>query len=331
MGCFDNIVSLREYCTPQSPTSDIYLNDIGLSKTAIEDIITGDYTTVQSLVDQMITTSIREVISSINIHFSSRIKTHSAIESGVIGVPDGSNDIIAGGGYRGLNCYLYNGNSYLNFELSSLSLHLDYSGSVDVLIYDLNQNVLLDTIPITAVAGQTVEIYPHKKYTSAYNRLNLWIGYDSDGIDSYSTLTRSSVCCGNYGRKSEYVQANGTSVTGDFISANQTNLTQTSGIGIKYSVWCDTEAWLCAYSRMLSTPIAHKVASEIYRRGLMVSPMTRTNNSTTTNSDLMTANFNWHETKYREAMSAILPSIHLPNDNACFVCQSYASNVIILP
>lgn len=331
MGCFDNIVSLREYCTEQSPTSLIYLNDIGLSKSLIEDIITGDYATVQSLVNATISSTIRDVVSTINSNFSNRIKTHSAIETGVVGVPDGSNEIIAGGGNRGIYCSLYNSSSYLNFQLASLSLHLNYTGSVDVLVYDLNTNTLLDTIAVDAVQGERVTVFPHKVYSSSYQNLNLWIGYDSDGIDSFKTVTRSTVCCGNYGRKTEYLSSMGEAVTGDFLVANLTPLTTTSGIGINYSIWCDQESWLCSYARLIAAPVAHKVASELFRRGMMVSPLTRTNNSTTTNADLMKANTEWHWSNYKDGMELLLKSIHLPNDNACFYCHSPVTHKIILP
>lgn len=331
MGCFDNLVSLREYCTAVVPTSGIYLNDLGLSRSLVEDIITGDYATVKSLVDATISSAMRDVVALVNGKFSSRIKTHSAIESGVVGVPDGSNEVVAGGGYRGIQAHLYNSGNYLNFQLASLSLHLDFSGSVDVLIYDLNTNTLLDTIPVTAIAGQVVNVYPQKVYSSHLKNLNLWIGYESTGIDSYKTVTRSTVCCGNFGRKTEYLSASGQSVSGDFISSNLTSLTTTSGISINYSIWCDSEGWLCSYARLIATPVAHKGASEIYRRGMMVSPLTRTNNTTITNPELMKANFEWHIGNYEAGMKMLLNTVHLPNNTACFQCESRVSHKIILP
>jgi len=219
----------------------------------------------------------------------------------------------------------------LNFQVASLGLHVDFSGDVDVLVYDLNTNTLLDTITITAVAGQVVTVYPQKVYSSHYKNLNLWIGYDSTGIDSYKTVTRSTVCCGNFGRKTEYLASSGQSVTGDFISSNLTSLTTTSGISVNYSIWCDSEAWLCSYARLIATPVAHKVCAEIYRRGKMISPLTRTNNSTTTNADLMKENMEWHDYKYTEGMNLLMSTVHLPNNNACFVCDSRVNHKIILP
>lgn len=330
--CFDNIVSLREYCTEETSVSDIYLNDIGLNKDQIEQLITGDYATVKSLVENTISMSIKEITAEIYGHFSNRIQTASAIESGIVGVPPSSSyTTVTGGDYRGIYLSLKNGANYLNFELAAVSLFLDHSGVVNVLVYDLDQNKLLETIPVTAVAGQIVEVYPNSIYESGMKSLNLWIGYDATAIDSYKTLTRSSVCCGNYGRKTTYLQANGTSLTGDFITANLEYLQDTAGVGVRYSIWCDSYAWMCTYARLLALPIAYKTASELYRRGLMVSPNTRTNNSTTTNTDLLTANFNWHESKYRESMDRILKNIHLPSTSVCFQCKSPVTNAIILP
>ncbi len=331
MGCFDNLVTLREYCAEDAPLSDVYLNDIGLNQSLIEDILTGDYQTVRGMVNSTINASVKEIAATIGGHFRGEIKTHSAIEQGVIGVPSGTNTVITGSGFRGVKLSLHNSNSYIAFALSGVSLHLNYTGNVNVLVYDLNTNELLDTIAVDALPGQTVKVFPNKKYTSYYNRLNLWIGYDSDGINSFETLSRSSVCCGNYGRKTEYLQATPMAVTGAFIDANLTALTTTSGIGIDYSIWCDLEAWLCTYSRMLAMPIAHKTAAEIFRRGLMVSPTTRTNNSTTVNSDLLKMNYDYHMASYLDGIKAAIEAIHLPTNNACFVCHSRVTNRIILP
>ena len=80
--CFDNIVSLREYCTAETPFSDIYLNDIGLSQQTIEQIITGDYQTVKEMVNATIRMSVKEITTEIYGYFSNKIKTRSAIETG---------------------------------------------------------------------------------------------------------------------------------------------------------------------------------------------------------------------------------------------------------
>jgi len=329
--CFDNIVSLREYCSAETPTSQIYLNDIGLGKAEIENIITGDFATVKSLVNATIAMSMKEITTEIYGHFSNKIKTHTAIETGNVGVPTDTYTLVTGGGYRGVKLQLHNSANYLNFQLAAVSLFLDHSGLVNLLVYDLDQNKLLETIPVTAVAGQIVEVYPASLYGSYLQPLTLWIGYDATGIDSYKTLTRSSVCCGNYGRNSEYLKTHGATVSGDFIHSNLTYINDTAGVGVRYSIFCDAYSWMCTYSRMLALPIAYKTASEIYRRGLMVSPNTRTNNSTTTNSDLLEKNFQWHESKYRESMDRLLKNIHLPNSSACFACNPVTVNKIILP
>jgi len=232
---------------------------------------------------------------------------------------------------RGLKLTLHNGANYLNLELSALSLFLDFTGDVDVFVYDLDQGFLLDTITITCIAGQKTELYPHRVYRSSYQPLNLFVGYDANGIDSYKTLTRSSVCCGSYGRNTQYLKSHGSTVTGDVINQNVSSINDTAGLGVRYSIWCDPYQWMCTYAQMLSLPIAYKAASEIYRRGLMVSPNTRTNNSTTVNADLLKSNFEFHDSKYRESMDRLLKNIHLPTNEACFSCNPVTRHAISLP
>jgi len=329
--CFDNIVSLRDYCTPETPVSNIYLDDIGLGKQTIEDIITGNFDTVKQLVNATIAMSVKEITTEVYGFFSGQVKSHTAIESGIVGVPSDSYTILSGGDYRGIKISLSNSANYMNFQLSAVSLFLDHSGSVDVLVYDLDQNKLLDTIPVTAIAGQIVEVYPAKLYGSYLRPLSLWIGYNAATIDSYKTLTRSSVCCGSYGKTTNYLKAHGAVITGDFIQSNIDSINDTAGVGIRYALWCDAYSWMCTYSQLLALPIAYKTSAEIYRRGLMVSPSTRSNNSTTVPYDLMQKNFDWHESKYRESMDRILKNIHLPVNSVCFNCKSPVQHKIILP
>jgi len=50
MACFDNVVGLRTLCSDLSP--DYYLEDIGINKTELEQVITKDFNGVQDFIDK---------------------------------------------------------------------------------------------------------------------------------------------------------------------------------------------------------------------------------------------------------------------------------------
>lgn len=324
--CFDNSTTLREYCTPDIPFSGIYLNDIGLSMRQVEDIITGDYNTVRSLVEATVRIAAREVAAEVYGRFSKQITAKSLIETGAVGMNATTPTIVpTTGGEVGIKIELDNSANFMNLELKAVSLYLDFSGNVPVFIKDLDTGVTLDTITITAVAGEVVSVNVSELYRSVKKPLRLFVGYDATGIDSYKTTIRQSTCCGNYGRNTDYTHMRGWNNT------DQSTTQTTSGVGITYSLSCDQLAWMCQYSHLLSLPIAHKVAAEIYRRGLMVSPATRSNNTTNTNADLMASNFEWHSARYNEIFTGVIRTIHLPVDSVCYSCKSPVYHRISLP
>lgn len=327
INCFDDVVSLREYCEPTTPFSGTYLNDIGLGKKQIEDIITGDYATVRSLVEATIRQSAQEMAMLIHSQVANTVTVKSGIESGTVGFPasEGPTLVTTTGDEVGVKVELENAANFMAIEIKEVTLWCDFSGAVDLLVYDLHTGILLDTIPVTAVAGTPVSVYFNKRYLSEKKPRSLFIGYDSTAINSYKTTTRQSQCCGNYGRHTSYTHFTGWNRT--LSTATQT----TNGLTVIYSLSCDPYSWMCAYSQMMSLPIAHLVAGEIYRRGLMVSPTVRSNNSTNTNADLMKANMEWHMMKHNEMTSSLMKLIHIPSSSVCYSCKSPVRHAIVLP
>ena len=324
--CFDSIVTLREYCTPETPFSGTYLNDIGLNKKQIEDIITGDYANVRSLVEQTITIEAKAMAAEVYGYFSKAIKPKSLIENGHTGYPAKTKELLtASGDVVGIKIDLKNSANFMDIEVKQLSLYLGYTGNVTVQFIDLDTDEVLDSVVIATTSGDVIEQTVNRLFKSSKRPRTLFIGYDSTGIAPYRTIARESVCCGNFGRSTPYTHIHGWNYT------TGQSVQHTSGLGLIYSLACDQFGWLCPYSRILSLPLAYKVAAEIYRRGLMVSPSVRSNNTTNTNTDLMSANMNWHLSKYQETFSNIIRSVHLPNTSVCYQCDSPVRHAIILP
>lgn len=330
MACFDNLVALKELCTSVTPVSGIYLNDVSVDLNLVSSVITKSDGTNQEFIDAKINLAIEQIRNEVYSQFSNKIKATSLTDNARVGYTLPNMVTVAGGGYRGITFEIPNNANFFQLELASLDLHVNFTGTVNVLVYDLDQNLLLETIPVEAVAGQIITVYPHKVFKSNKKCLNLWIGYLSTGISSYKTVTHKGQCCGNYCLNTRYTKARGTVAT-SFIESGQTGIQDTAGISFTYSISCDPYGWICSYARLFSLPIAYKVASDVYRQGVLQTPQTRSNNSTTVNAELMERNYNFYESKYQESMKRVLSGIKLPCDNVCFECKSLARTTLTLP
>jgi hypothetical protein len=332
MACFDNLIALKELCQGVTPVSGIYFNDIGVDLTLIESILTKEYSGSEAYIQAKQAIALKQIQLEVAAHFGPAIKTRTIIDNARVGYTYPNLVSVAGAAnHRGLSFSVYNQANYLNLEIASIDLHVDVTASVDVLIYDTDQSKLLATIPVDGVAGQIVTVYPHTLLTSGKKYLNLFIGYDSTGINSYKTATHKGQCCGVYSLTNSYVKAQGVSVTGLFTDENFTALQDTAGVSVTYSLSCDSTSWMCAFAQLLALPLAYKTAAEVYRSALHIAPISRANSTTTVNQEIMNANWAWHEGKYREAMDSILRRMHLPKDSICFECDSYVRHQVILP
>src|SRR6185369_7861854 len=97
-----------------------------------------------------------------------KFKASSLLDDSRIGHFNDNLKMIAGdGNLKGINIDLCNSESFLNLFISEMSLQVDKTGDVNILVYDLIQNKLLDTLTIACVANEVSTIYPAKEYYSA--------------------------------------------------------------------------------------------------------------------------------------------------------------------
>jgi hypothetical protein len=220
----------------------------------------------------------------------------------------------------------------MHFNISEVALFTDFTGNVALEVYDLRQDKLLDTITVACTAGEVSTAFPHKTYPTNRNGFDLFVGYDTTGINSYKTTIRDSVCCGRYTCSNSFVTSNGAvNTSGTYINENMTQIADTAGLSVLYSLNCDQKSWLCAYLKQIAMAVGYKVCSDIMWLGANTSPLSRTNNATTLNRETLEKNFNWYEMKYRETMDNVLQNIYLPKDNVCFTCSSPVKRASAIP
>jgi len=332
MACFDDVVALKELCDEVTPFSGTYLNDIGITRSFIESVITSDYTDIQDFVDSKIRHAGAVIAASVHGRYGSKIQTTSLIHDHRLGYPKDNLPVQTGGNHRGIQITLNNYAQFVNLELSQVSLHTNYNGTIPILVYDLYQNKLLETINVTAVTGQVATVFPHTLIPAQAKPLNLFIGYDSTGINSYTTYIRENQCCGVTSCTTSFMTSKGvTNSTGTFIAEDMVGINHTSGLSIVYSLHCDPLAWMCAYARVFALPMAYKIGSEMYLHGIQNAMNERSSNNTNLNIELMRETQQFYEMRFREELDSILGSMNLPKDNACIQCKPPARTAIAMP
>lgn len=338
MACFDNFIEIDGTCSDVTPTSGLFLKDIGITADFIEQVITRQYSDVTDFANEKIAMARQVVFNRVINHFSPRLKAHTVLDGQRIGHTENDNKTVSGDGTRkGIEVELCNHDSFIDFYLSELSLHLKDAGAQTVEVWDILENRKLDDIVVTAVAGQTVTVYPNKTYKSDRKRLHLAFIYDSTGLDAVKTEVKQGhrQCCGA-GQKVQmdrWITTRGVSVPAgqDVIKANLDGKSETAGMSLVYSLSCNYEDWMCQVRNIIALPILYQAGITIMEHALMVSPNDRVNTTVTINHDLIQERLDLYNRKFSEAMDNALKHMQPPSDRDCFVCNVQSKNTVILP
>lgn len=327
MACFDNIISIRGACDETTPTSGWYLDDIDLYRTEIEQFIQKPWNDADSFVNAKIATAVKSVTDVLYIEYQHRYLSNTILKGARLGYPQENLQIQTGSSnLRGITIELCNESSFVDFYISEMSLFLDTAGVKNIVVYDLIENKLLDTLPVTTVAGNQVTIYPHKTYKSNRKKLQLFIGYDSTGSNSYLTAFSSEGCfsCGTNGYKNAWITVNGAEFTSaeNKIMSNVTGISHTSGLSINYSINCNHTDWLCANVGQLAMPILYRTAADIMNYGIDTTQ--RFNSRTNLDVQELKNKRDFYDAKYHETLRSVLGRMSLPQDRVCFLCNDRA-------
>ncbi len=338
MGCFDDFIGVDGSCNDVTPLSGLNLSDIGLPIDELNSIVTKDFTGGKQLGEKKITFATKTIFNEVLAHFSNAIRPTSLIDQQRIGIPQENLRIESGiaGVMKGIQLEFCQTTSFLDFHVSSISIQVDTTGDVDVEVYDLIQNKLLDTITISAVADEITTKFINKTYKSDEKLLQLAFIYDSTGIGNNRTFVKSTSCssCGRRGlsRLNTFLEARGVTIgTGeDKIRENFDGQSDTGSISLVYSITCNQEDWLCAFKNLLGTPVLYKSGFEIAIHALHIAPNQRTNTSVTINNDVWEERLTFYEMKYKEHLKNILTKIKIPRGR-CYECNKTNFTSITLP
>ncbi len=330
MECFNNLIGIRELCNTEAPKTSIYLDDVGISLTDVEAFITSQYATAKDYFDAKQNQAVREMSQHIYNHFQDRYIATSLIDSHRLGIYSGTQTLYAGQNYRGIQMKFNQAESFYSVSIGEISLLVNYTGTIDLEVWDLRQNKQLDTIQVNTTQGEISTVYLHKSYKSDKQPLNLFIGYDATMIDSFVTPIKAGLCCGKVSCSNSFLSSQGVEINGSKYESNIDYLNHTSGMSLVYDVVCDHTSWICSHANSLALPLAYKTAELFVADALYNTSGERATNNHTINIEQLKERYNFYVSKYNDFLGGWLGNMQLPS-NRCFICNSPTRQKIILP
>jgi hypothetical protein len=333
MNCLDNVIGIDKKCTPTTPSSGLYIQDLpGITlkvanAAANEETISGI-----RLIEDKISFAQNALLSHLRMHFANKLNVKSIIENDTIGFyqRDLTSVALEAGKYKGIKARLDHPN--LEFFIGKIFLQLSQAVTTDILIIDLMTGETLDTLPITTVANVPTSITVNKSYSSNRQRKSLFIGIDSEVSNTFKTIVSSnSNCssCGETGYSNKYISFNGAKVStgSQKIELNVESNSGTNGLSLEYSLNCSVESFLCGMANQLAWPLLHKVGAELMTELIYSKRLNSIVVLDKTDHKELLAKF---EAEYIASMTALIDNIKLPND-ICFSCNSKVRKTTMIP
>lgn len=333
MGCFDNLIGIQ-YCESEAPLSSKYLKDGGITLSELNTFAGQDYADGIQLGEEKIKHATDLIVNDIHNHFSSKYKAKTIKDNGRIGYYNENMQIKSStDSFAGIDIKINNRGTFTSVYVKDIELFTDYSGEIDIFVYDLYENKILDTFTLTSVANEISVLSINKTYSSDANVLELGFLYDTIGINSYKTTVNASGCktcsINAFTNCDTYTSARGVYKEGSsFVTSNMKGLGHTAGMSIKYAIECDFSKWLCLHSNRLAIPIIYKASSEIITYAMYNTERTNYN---TMDKEVLKERRDFYELQYREQMDAILKNMDVPTDNVCFECKQKLTTRQLMP
>lgn len=322
MTCFENLIGLRGLYGGNDVS--FYLDQCGITSDLLGNI---NYThdELEALLLDLMDEASRFVATQVKTLSYDKFSNIGTLQADRIGHPARNlTSVAAKTGYdAGAVLELYRDVDYVKISIDSISLFVNTTGNVNVLIYDLTEGRLLDTITVAAVSGQMVYKDVNKTYTAQKRNLALGFLYDSSFTSNKTTALPNQTCSG-CSKKSitqgRYVTVAGAKFAdGDAKTLeNVTYESDTAGVSVTYTVQCDYEQWICKNREVLLLPVLYYTAQHIGEYGLRSS---RINEDTTDLRDILGKIRDMAESKYNAEISGAINAMVPPKHSDCFKCK----------
>lgn len=336
--CLENLIGIYRPCgdTPASD-SGLYLQDLPEITIKNAEAIVTDQDSGFELLQSKIAFATEYLTSDFVAKLYPRFAQNSIIENYTAGFYQNNKPLNSGipGSLKGIQLKVTE-YPYLSLFLSSISLFVNFTGTVPVYIYDLIQGKQLDVINVEAVAGEIVQVDIYKQYKTKGQMLNIFIGYDSSDIQSYNSyifgqgFTRGCRTCPQprgHGNKFVWMYSKSIAASAQKIEYNLQSLNDTGGLSVVYSLNCTADKFLCSIRNTLAMPLLYRAALEVLKAAKVSQ---RISSFVVIRKDEIDTMIEWYDGEYHKTLSEILQNLKLPND-ICFLCNRSIQRGVIAP
>jgi hypothetical protein len=333
MNCLDNVIGIDRKCTPVTPSSGLYIQDLpGISLKIANAAIDEETVSGISLIEEKISFAQNAILAQLRNSLANKVRVKSIIENDTIGYYQNNLQPIPleAGKYKGIKASI-NNYPHLDFFIGKIYLQLNAVVTTNILIIDLMTGEILDTLPITTTANIPTAVIVNKSYSAKRQKQALLICIDSEVAGSYKTNVTASKCssCSDSGYSNKYISFSGSQISkvSQKIESNLESNNGTNGLSIEYSLNCSLENFLCTMGNQLAWALLHKVGSELMRE---LKYSRRLNSIVVLDREDNEKMLEDFEAEYMASMSAIINNIKVPND-ICFECNSRIRQTTVIP
>jgi hypothetical protein len=334
MNCLDNLIGINNQCTPTTPSSGLYIQNLpGITLKVANAANNEETESGVKLLQDIISFSQNKILAQVRNQLQSKIQTASVLENDTIGFYKENLKSVAleAGKYKGIKARIDKFPS-LDLFISKIYLKLSQAVTTNIYVIDLMTGTILDTLPITTVDNIPTAIIVNKSYPTNSQRTSLFICIDSSVSNTFeATLSGKGDCysCYSDGYSNRFISFTGAKLdqAAQKIDSNISSNSGTNGLSIEYSLNCSVESFICNMAGQLAWPMLHDVGAELMRRLKYTDRLNSIVTINAKNNEDLRAEF---EAEYFSSMSALLENIKMPND-ICFKCNSRVKRVSQIP
>jgi hypothetical protein len=334
MNCLNNIIGINKTCTEETPESGMYIQDLPGITIKIADAATSEEeVSGVTLIRRKIEFAQNRIVNDLRSFMKDRFNMFSAIEENTIGYykQDQSSTAVEAGKLKGFRVQLRE-RPYLQLSIHRIGLKLTSTASTSVYIYDLQNNILLDTIPISGASGEIVYVTLNKSYLTNRQNLSLFVCYDSSVSGVYNSTVYDgygSGCrtCRRGGNSLTYLQSGYINSASAKTDSNFNSSSTGNGLTVDYSINCTIEPFVCNLSQLLAWPLLFKTGAELM---LELKNSRRLNSIVLLDASTNDAMLNYFQDEYEKSMNDIVKNLRLPED-VCFQCDRKITRQIQIP
>lgn len=340
LSCFEGLVAIDGTCGEASPSSGIFLKKLGVTRSELSQYLTKEYTSPDQLFKDKYDAAVLNIVNAVHSYFAPKYKAATILEGRRAGIFQNNLQQVAGvsGTMKGIAFRIDNRDSFLDLNLPSLSIQLNYTGEVAIQIIDLIQGIKIDEVKIDALPNEIITTQINKIIPSDRKFLNCFIGYDSSGITSVKTdLQLSSGCsgCDMSVITNSYlnVRAATIGVSQQKIDSNLVSAQDTGGLSLMYSLSCNHRQWICSVSNTLALAIAYETCGGLMEHAKYQGGKEQVNIRVGSENvkEEVEERRAMYERKAADIMNRILNNMTLPSDEKCFACRQINRTAVLIP